>query len=389
MFLFKTAFRGLMGNGLKAWLTIFVLSFTFVLIIFMQGLIEGWRSQAVVDITQWEVAGGQYWNNKYDPLDPFTIDSSAALIPAALQKEYNAHLIEPILVAQGTIYPNGRMQRVILKGIRSDQELLKIPTNDFTQKGDITPIIIGANMAAQTGLKLNDLLTLRWRDSYGTFEATDVKVAAIFSIPVPSIDNGQIWLPLKTLQTMMVQPGEATLLVKSEKASIVAIDQWKFVEPYKLTKSLTDAINAENTGYVVMYFVFLMLAMIAIFDTQTLAVFRRQREIGTFVALGMTQRQVVGLFTLEGTMNAFMAILMGVIWGTPLLAYFAIKGISFGDIANTVGISMPSTMYFVYTPAMILTSFSLVLFLTAIVSYLPARKIAKMNPTDAIRGKVM
>lgn len=40
--LVKLSFRSLIGNGLKTWLIVFVLSFTFVLIIFMQGLLEGW-----------------------------------------------------------------------------------------------------------------------------------------------------------------------------------------------------------------------------------------------------------------------------------------------------------------------------------------------------------
>jgi cell division protein FtsX len=35
--LFKTALKSLLGNGLKTWLTVFVLSVSFVLIIFMQG----------------------------------------------------------------------------------------------------------------------------------------------------------------------------------------------------------------------------------------------------------------------------------------------------------------------------------------------------------------
>jgi len=32
---------------------------------------------------------------------------------------------------------------------------------------------------------------------------------------------------------------------------------------------------------------------------------------------------------------------------------------------------------------------SLILMITALVSYLPARKIARMNPTEAIRGKAI
>ena len=53
--------------------------------------------------------------------------------------------------------------------------------------------------------------------------------------------------------------------------------------------------------------ILLMLAMLAVFDTQVLSIFRRQKEIGTYIALGMTRKQVVTLFTLEGAMHAVLA----------------------------------------------------------------------------------
>ena len=40
-FLLKTAIKSLMGNGLKTWLNVFVLSISFVRIVFMQALLEG------------------------------------------------------------------------------------------------------------------------------------------------------------------------------------------------------------------------------------------------------------------------------------------------------------------------------------------------------------
>ena len=66
-----------MGNGLKTWLNVFVLSISFVLIVFMQALLEGWSKQAVTDAVAWEIGGGQYWSSKYDPYDPFSLDSCA------------------------------------------------------------------------------------------------------------------------------------------------------------------------------------------------------------------------------------------------------------------------------------------------------------------------
>lgn len=386
--LVKLSFRSLIGNGLKTWLIVFVLSFTFVLIIFMQGLLEGWSRQAVTDAINWEIAGGQYWNKKYDPYDPFTIDSSAAVLPQILQKQYGAHQIEPILIAQGTIYPGGRMQGVLLKGIRPDQKLLDLPTQVLKTSENEVPILIGTNMARQANLKINDLITLRWRDIHGTFEAIDVRVAGIFKAAVPTIDNGQIWLPLEKLQQMMQQPDESTIIVKSQDIKTLEIKGFVFKDSKELTKQIIALVEAKSGGMAIFYFIFLMLAMIAIFDTQTLSIFRRQREIGTFVALGMTQRQVVWLFTLEGTMNAVFAILLAAIWGSPILIWLANVGIKFPVDTSNMGIAMADVMIPYFSLKLIFGTIAFILIITALVSYLPARRIAKMNPTDAIRGRV-
>ena len=73
-----------------------------------------------------------------------------------------------------------------------------------------------------------------------------------------------------------------------------------------------------------------MLAWLAIFDTQVLSIFRRQKEIGTYIAMGMTKRQVVGIFTVEGAMHSILAVIVGAIYGVPLFIQQSAKGISFG-----------------------------------------------------------
>jgi putative ABC transport system permease protein len=385
----KMAFRSLIGNGLKTGLNVFVLSFTFVLIIFMQGLLEGWNRQAVNDTIKWEIAGGEYWSLKYDPYDPFSIDSSAAVLPATLKNEYEAHQIEPVLYALGTIYPGGRMQSVLLKGIRPDQHLIALPTNLLQSGRNDIPIIIGRHMAKQGNLKVNDIMTLRWRDVNGTFEAVDIRVAGIFTTSVPTVDVGQLWISLDKLQKMTLRPDASTILIKSEDARVRQLTDWPFKDRAELTKQTASMIKAKSNSYNVFYTIFFLLALIAIFDTQTLSIFRRQREIGTLVAMGMTQRQVVGLFTLEGTLNAVLAILVGALWGLPVFIACSVYGIHIPMDVSSFGIPMADRMYPVFTPKLIVGTMSLILIITALVSYLPARKIARMNPTDAIRGKAL
>jgi putative ABC transport system permease protein len=388
IFLFKTAFRSLIGNGLKTWLNVFVLSISFVLIILLQGILKGWSSQAVDDTVKWEIAGGEYWQSKYDPFDPFSFDSSTVVVSAVFKKEVDNQRIEPILVAQGSIYPQGRMQGVLLKGIRPDQKLLKIPTAKLMGKFNEIPVVLGAFMARQTKLKLNDLVTLRWRDRNGTFEAADIRVVGIFKTTIPTVDNGNLWIPLDRLQKMTMNMNCANLLVKSPEIQTLKVPDWDFKNVEKLTESTMLLVRTKSIGTSFLYIIFLLLAMLAIFDTQTLSIFRRQREIGTMVALGMTQRQVVWHFTLEGTINALLAFVVGVVWGTPVMYWMVVYGYSFNMDASELGVPMGDTMYATITPGLVLGTMIFIFIVTAIVSYLPARKIARMKPTDAIRGKI-
>lgn len=388
MKLFKTAFRSLIGNGLKTWLNVFVLSISFVLIILLQGILKGWSTQAVDDTVKWEIAGGQYWQTKYDPFDPFTLDSSTVKIPQIFAKDVENHLIEPILITQGSIYPEGRMQGVLLKGIRPDQKLLKIPTAKLNTNSDEIPVVLGAFMARQTKLKINDVVTLRWRDKNGTFEAADIRVVDIFKTSIPTVDNGSLWVPLDRLQKMTLNEDCANLLIKSPEIKQETVQGWDFKDVAKLTESTMLLVKTKSVGTSFLYVIFLLLAMLAIFDTQTLSIFRRQREIGTLIALGMTQRLVVWHFTLEGTINAVLAFAVGAVWGSPIIIYMVTKGYSFNMDASEIGVPMADTMYATITPELVISTMIFILIVTAVVSYLPARKIAKMNPTDAIRGKV-
>jgi ABC-type antimicrobial peptide transport system permease subunit len=132
----------------------------------------------------------------------------------------------------------------------------------------------------------------------------------------------------------------------------------------------------------------MMLALLAVFDTQILSIFRRQKEIGTFIAMGMTRGQVVRMFTIEGTMHAILAALVGAIYGIPLLTWAAVQGWAMPQGTDDFGLPIADKIYPVYSIGLIILTVALVLLTTAIVSYLPSRKIAKMNPTLAIKGKI-
>ena len=146
MITLKLAFRNLMGAGLRTWLNVFVLSFTYVLIIWHQGIFSGMYRQTSRDYIKDEIAGGQYWVDLYDPYDPLTLDDSHRAIPGKLRKLIQEGLATPILIRQGSIYPEGRMQTIMVKGIDPVQDILDIPSHRLRRDSATLPIMVGKIM---------------------------------------------------------------------------------------------------------------------------------------------------------------------------------------------------------------------------------------------------
>jgi len=386
MIAFKLAFRNLLGAGLRTWLIVAVLSFAYVVILFYNGMLSGWDRQGRRDTKAWEIGQGQFWHPTYDKYDVFSIQDAHGSVKGEAKKLVDEGKLTPVLIVQATAYPQGRMQGVLLKGIDPNQQILKFPSYLLRQEGDEYTALIGKRMALTTRLKKGDVLLVRWRDKDGTFDAAEIRIADVFKCDVPAVDNGQIWMDLSTLQQMMDMPGEATLLVSGTVDIKQNIDSWIYRDTEFLLAELNQIIKAKKGGSMVMQSMLLIIALLAIFDTQILSIFRRQKEIGTYIALGMTRTQVVGIFTVEGAAHSILATLLGAVYGIPLFLWLGKKGITFG--VDDMGITIAETIYPYYSIGLIISTTLFVILSATIVSYLPARRISRMKPTDALKGKI-
>src|SRR6056297_3256366 len=147
MLAIKLAIKNLLGAGLRTFLNVFILSVAFVVIIMQNGFIQGWNKQARVDVVKWQYGQGQYWHENYDPYDPFTFREAHAAIPGKLSAARQEGSVAPILVTQATIYPEGRLKSIVLKGIDPRQKTNEIPTEMLAAEGDEVPAILGSRVA--------------------------------------------------------------------------------------------------------------------------------------------------------------------------------------------------------------------------------------------------
>ena len=337
----------------------------------------------------WQIGGGEIWNSAYDPYDPFTYQDAHSTIPEALKTQWQDGRITPVLVVPGTFYPEGRMQSVVMKGIDTRQSIVKLPADSiFSDEEGVIPVMIGTRMAGNNRLQKGDFITLRWRDAHGTFDAAEARIVHIFRCNVPVVDHGIIWIPLGKLQQMTQMTGEATYFIMKPGSAPVEAAGWVHRGYDYLLAEIDQIIRKKSIGGAVLYTIMLMLAMLAIFDTQVFSIFRRQREIGTEIAMGMTRGQVIGLFTVEGAMHGLLAAVLAAVYGIPLLSLQAVRGMALPEGMDEYGLAGSEKIFPVYSVGLVIMTVLLVMCATTIVSYWPSRKIAKMKPTDAIRGKL-
>ena len=378
----KLAFKNIYGAGLRTALNVIVLSFSFVIIIFLNGVMDGWNAQAKKDTIEWEYGYGQLRHKDYDPFDPYTILDSHAPIPEDRPD------LTPILIHQASIYPEGRMMNIVLKGIAADQQTLLLPTSSLNAEENQYPVIIGKRFAASSKLNVGDEVLLRWRDVNGTYDANTIYISAIFDSNVPTIDDGQIWMNINDLWQMTDQVNEATLLVLNETSTPLESTLWNFYSQKELLSTIEEIIATKKISSSIMYILLLAIALLAIFDTQVLSIFRRQKEIGTYVALGMTRRKVVGLFTIEGSMYSILALFLASLYGTPFFIFIKKIGIPVAEADQEVGLAIAERIFPIYGFSLVVGTVIVVVLASTIVSFLPARKIAKINPVSALKGKL-
>jgi putative ABC transport system permease protein len=365
-----------------------VLSLTFVMIVGLQGMYQGINLQATEAMVAIDIAGGQYWHERYDPQDPLELPDAHGPVPSGLAALVEEGKAAPVLAVQGFVFAGGNFRPVVLKGIDPHQSMLSLPTAVLAEEGAEATALIGTRMARDTGLKVGDLAIVRWRDARGTFDAEEIRIVQVMNTSVQTVDSGQIWLPLERLRRMARVENEATLIVVAQGTPTAAMAGWNFRDPDFLLADLTEMVRMKNLGGSVAYMILLFLAMLAIFDTQVLSIFHRRKEIGTLMALGLTRGSVIRMFTMEGAFNAVLAALVGALYGIPLLGYLATAGVPFPASFDAAGFALGERMYPAYSAVLVAVTTTLVLMITTIVSYLPTRQIARLKPTDALRGRL-
>lgn len=159
------------------------------------------------------------------------------------------------------------------------------------------------------------------------------------------------------------------------------------VDVNSMYESASDVLKLEsvlNMITLIAVLILFFIILIGVVNTLRMTIKERTREIGTIRAIGMQKRDVWGIFMLETTMLSLFASIAGTIIAFILMGLLSL--ITFNVTDNPLGILLVSKhLYFLPTFGNVISNIILILVLTVITAFFPARRAANLSSAEALR----
>ncbi|MEW9854054.1 ABC transporter permease [Novosphingobium sp. M1R2S20] len=239
-------------------------------------------------------------------------------------------------------------------------------------------VLIGRTLADDLGLRTGQVVVVRSdRGRERSF-----RIGGIFSLGISTADRQALYMNFRTARALFdlpsgisrieikVSPPAAAPQIAARLRRATGLKTQPWTEE---NAQLFEALDAQGrTGTIVKTFA-LITVVIGIASAMLLSIVRRRSEIGIMRAVGASQRFVLGIFVIEGTLIGAIGAMAG-----ALLAWLAL--IPFPPLEAVEGGGLPvDRAQGDYLVAILLTTVA-----SAIASVISAQRATRIDPVEAI-----
>ena len=393
----RLAWRNLLRNKARTWLTAGGIGFSVLLVSFAMSMQSGSYEIMIESATRYFSGHGQVSDASYIDQPRFERTVSGA---AALQAELETIeglAVMPRVQAFAVVSMGEKSLGGMVMGVDFAVETQFLDIYDNVVEGQIPSAsdeaLIGSSLARNLGARVGDELIVLGSGKQGAVAAAIFIIAGIVETGQVELDRTLVFAPINGVAEAFYLQDEAHMLLLmvedlSQLSAIGAQIETKLTESLtlqtwqQLMPMIEQSIELDKAGNQLFYSLLLILVVFAVVNTFVMVLFERTREFGLFMALGMRPWQVIGQVQFEALLLSLLGVTLGLALAMPLINYLSAVGIPLAQMAGEEAVrQMQMGSFDRLFPKATLTSL-----LTAPMVMIVGTQLAALVSTVRVRG---
>lgn len=397
----RLALRNILRQRRRSLLAVLAIGFGVIAMMLAAGFIEWifWATREGPTVTQLGhiqvVKPGYYENGRADPFAYLLPAESVAL--AALHDLPAVRSITPRLSFNGLISHGNSTLTFIADGIDPvldpSMRYLIIVQGQRLTADDPKGILVGAGLAANLDVKVNDTVVLLAGTRTGGINAIEARVRGLVSTSLKAYDDTMLRVPISMARQLLRVSGAHVWVVSLRDTDMTesvyrrlqadpSLKSYEIAPWTKLADFYNKTVDLLTRQINVVKLIIAIIIVLSISNTMTMSVMERTVEIGTAMALGVRRRRILGQFILEGALLGTIGGICGVILGYLLATIISAVGI---PMPPSPGMSRGFTAAIIITPRIIWEALLLAVTTTLLASIYPSWRASRLVIVDALR----
>jgi lipoprotein-releasing system permease protein len=335
------------------------------------------------------------------------IDDPAQIINSVM-KEKGVLAATPFILSQGLFSAPGGISGVVIRGINPESASRVIRLKEIITRGnsnlDSSGVLIGSELASNTGIGIGDAVTLI--SPNGTItplgmipKSMAFIVRGIFSTGMYEFDSNMVYISMNAAKKLFMVDVPSGIEIKVDdiyaadtiaKGIVKHLNDGYWAKTWKdMNKSLFSALKLEKTIMFIILLFIILVAAFSIISTLIMLVMEKRKDIAILKSMGATMDQILKIFMIMGITIGISGTLVGLILGLLLTHNLnaVVAGVEFlfgievmpKDVYYITG--LPTKIEPIEVAFITVVSFLLSFFATIY----PARQAAKQDPVEIIR----
>jgi lipoprotein-releasing system permease protein len=244
--------------------------------------------------------------------------------------------------------------------------------------------LVGRVLADQLQIFVGDPFTITVRG-----EVRQFRVSAIYETGYRDVDKSNIYIDLREARSLMRKPTGATFiqlaLEDPDRAPAIA-DRMMEILQYKVTpwqvreQPWLMAFRALRISSGITVAVFTLIAGLAMFNTLLMIVIEKTKDIAILRSMGYERRDITQIFLWQAAIVLAIGAVLGAIFG------YVVTWIVEQVPLPLTGIFKSEHFIVVRDPMHYVQAVAIAIVMVMVASLIPARRAARLEPGDIIRG---